>query len=350
MGKSPLAVTGTAIIPTNGAAAWLVRNLRCLGSQRLKPYSKRWGYRSAKALRHPKADATLSSFPTWRLAAVVFIVISAMALLAHPATAAELAILRNGYSIRHEHHMVMGTTTRLYLAADDSSFTDVPTEEITGFEKELLLPETPPPPASAAASERGKARPAKTALAVPAKPAQPLPDVVASASAEYHLDPDLVNSVIHAESGFNAHAVSPKGARGLMQLMPGTANKLGVSDAFDPQDNVTGGSRYLRELLERYNFDLVKALAAYNAGPERVEQYQGVPPFRETRAYVAKIVHEYNKKKTAQEKAAKQKAAAAPEANKASISAPHQTKSQVQRASKAAASGVVAQSASSKTP
>ena len=76
----------------------------------------------------------------------------------------------------------------------------------------------------------------------------------------------------------------------------------GVNDAFDPQANVTGGSRYLRELLERYNFDLVKALAAYNAGPQRVEQYRGVPPFRETRAYVARIVHEYNLKKVAQEK------------------------------------------------
>jgi soluble lytic murein transglycosylase-like protein len=142
-------------------------------------------------------------------------------------------------------------------------------------------------------------------------PALPLNQVVNSASATYHLDPDLVNSVIHAESGFNSHAVSPKGARGLMQLMPDTASQLGVNDAFDPQANVTGGSRYLRELLERYNFDLVKALAAYNAGPQRVEQYRGVPPFRETRAYVARIVHEYNAKKIAQEKEAKQKQAAA---------------------------------------
>ena len=89
--------------------------------------------------------------------------------------------------------------------------------------------------------------------------------------------------------------------------MPGTANQLGVTDAFDPEDNVVGGSRYLRELLERYHFDLIKALAAYNAGPQRVEQYRGVPPFRETRAYVARIVHDYNKKKIAQEKAAKLK-------------------------------------------
>ncbi|MGB8011490.1 MAG: lytic transglycosylase domain-containing protein [Terriglobales bacterium] len=212
-----------------------------------------------------------------------------LALLASPATAAELAILRNGFSIRHEHHLVMGTTTRLYFGADDSNFTDLPTEEITGFEKDLLLPASDAIPAASA------------------KSAAQLNEVVNTASAAYHLDPDLVNSVIHAESGFNSRAVSPKGARGLMQLMPSTASQLGVNDAFDPEANVTGGSRYLRELLERYNFDLVKALAAYNSGPERVEQYQGVPPFRETRAYVARIVHEYNKKKTAQEKEAKHK-------------------------------------------
>jgi soluble lytic murein transglycosylase-like protein len=160
---------------------------------------------------------------------------------------------------------------------------------------------------------------------------------VNSASAAYHLDPDLVNSVIHAESGFNSRAVSPKGARGLMQLMPGTANQLGVNDAFDPQTNVEGGSRYLRELLERYNFDLVKALAAYNAGPQRVEQYQGVPPFRETRAYVARIVHEYNTKKIAQEKIAREK-----EAKQKQVSA--KAPSHAHPASKPAATAVAAES------
>lgn len=215
------------------------------------------------------------------------------------ARAAELAILRNGFSIRHEHRLVTGATTRLFLTTDDSSFTDVPTADITGFEKDLALPVSSPAATQSISVNLVTANPASV-QSVPA-----LNDVVNSASAAYHLDPDLVNSVIHAESGFNTHAVSAKGARGLMQLMPGTANQLGVHDAFDPQANVTGGSRYLRELLERYNFDLVKALAAYNAGPQRVEQYQGVPPFRETRAYVARIVHDYNTKKIAQEKEAK---------------------------------------------
>jgi hypothetical protein len=230
-----------------------------------------------------------------------------------------LAVLRNGFSIRHEHRLVVGTNTRLFLSTDDSSFTDVPTAEITGYEKDLSLP-LPADSHTSISVTFGSAKPesAKSWSVRPGAaksgsskfvPAPALNQVVNSASAAYHLDPDLVNSVIHAESGFNSRAVSPKGARGLMQLMPGTATQLGVTDAFDPQANVTGGSRYLRELLERYNFDLVKALAAYNAGPQRVEQYRGVPPFRETRAYVARIVHEYNLKKTAQEKIARREEA-----------------------------------------
>ncbi len=236
----------------------------------------------------------------------------ALVLFGQPATAAELAILRNGFSIRYDHRLAMGATTRLYFGSDDTNFTDVPTEEITGYEKDLALP--------VADSEHASATETRSAKSSSATSALPLNEVVNTASTAYHLDPDLVNSVIHAESGFNSRAVSPKGARGLMQLMPSTASQLGVNDAFDPQANVTGGSRYLRELLERYNFDLIKALAAYNAGPERVEQYQGVPPFRETQAYVARIVHEYNTKKIAQEKAekaAKRKQLSAKSANKA---------------------------------
>ena len=260
-------------------------------------------------------------------ASASFFIVIAILLLVNPANAAELAVLSNGFSIRHEHRLVMGATTRLYLSADDSSFMDVATSDITGFETDFTQFEHQDPPATVSSPLPSPSLPAnsgapKSAAVTswPTKsgsgkhektkhgPSPALDQVVASASATYHLDPDLVNSVIHAESGFNAHAVSPKGARGLMQLMPGTANQLGVNDAFDPQDNVTGGSRYLRELLERYNYDLVKALAAYNAGPQRVEQYGGLPPYRETHAYVARIVHEYNQKKIAQEKAAKEAA------------------------------------------
>ena len=248
-----------------------------------------------------------------------------------PAFAADLAILSNGFSIRHDHHLVMGATTRLFLSPDGSSFTDVPTAEISSYEKDLSPPPAPDPPApvkglpgaAAAAAQSRMTLPAALSSARSSARSAPLPTaaelntVVNSASETYRLDPDLVNSVIHAESGFNAHAVSPKGAQGLMQLMPQTASNLGVSNAFDPKQNVGGGSAYLRELLEHYNFDLVKALAAYNAGPERVEKYNGVPPFRETRAYVAHIIHEYNQKKIAQERAEKAQALAAAKKAKA---------------------------------
>jgi len=218
----------------------------------------------------------------WR----VHLLVAAFALISYSAGAADLARLRNGFSIRHVHRQVIGENTRLFLSGDDSSYVDVPSAEIEGFEKDLSPPPTP-----------------SLSAATPANPFD-LSQTVNSASATYHLDPDLVNSVIHAESGFSSGAVSRKGAKGLMQLMPGTAEKLGVTNPFDPEANVGGGTRYLRQLLERYNFDLVKALAAYNAGPQKVEQYQGVPPFRETRAYVTKVVRDYNRKKIAQEKPA----------------------------------------------
>ena len=236
--------------------------------------------------------------------------VAAILCISLPAFAADLAVLTNGFTIRHEHRQVVGDMTRLYFSADNSSFTDVPTADISGFEKDLTLL-VPTPASSFTRSNSASSNSIRSAT--------DLNEVVNSASAAYHLDPDLVNSVIHAESGFNSHAVSPKGARGLMQLMPSTANHLGVRDAFDPEANVGGGSRYLRELLERYDFDLVKALAAYNAGPQRVEQYNGVPPFRETRAYVARIVHEYNRKKIAQESEVRGKKVQSAQSTKPSV-------------------------------
>src|SRR5579863_1042517 len=218
------------------------------------------------------------------------LVIGALALAALPCFADEVAVLKNGFSVRHERRVVLGEVTRLYVTADEASFVDVPTAEIEHFE---AAPESKDPLLAKDARSG-----APNAMFPRSNPVD-LNDVVNTASGRYRLDPDLVNSVIKAESGFNVHAVSPKGAQGLMQLMPQTASQLGVQNAFDPQANVEAGSRYLRELLERYDFDLIKALAAYNAGPQRVEQYGGVPPYYETRAYVARIVRDFNKKKLA---------------------------------------------------
>jgi transglycosylase-like protein with SLT domain len=214
-----------------------------------------------------------------------------ISLIATPLLASDLAILRNGFSIRHEHREVVGSVTRLYPTSDNTGFVEVPTDQIDHFEKDL----TPPMPA------------AKTQA-----PPQKLDDVINDISGRHHLDPDLINSVIHAESAFNPHAVSSKGAQGLMQLMPQTASQLGVVNTFEPADNLEGGTRYLRELLERYNFDLVKALAAYNAGPGRVDKYRGLPPYSETHAYVSRIIRDFNRKKLAEQKAAAATAKAKP--------------------------------------
>jgi soluble lytic murein transglycosylase-like protein len=222
------------------------------------------------------------------VAAVVFGCLSAFA--AQPASRTVYDVtLKNGFSIHHFRHEALGETTRLYT--DDANYIDVPTAEIaemTSFEEPL--------PAAPAPELQDK----KSKLS--------LIEVVAAASDKHRIDPDLISSIIHAESGFNPKAVSRKGAQGLMQLMPNTASQLGIKDAFDPFSNVDAGTHYLRDLLVRYNGDIAKALAAYNAGPARVEQYHGVPPFHETRAYVTQIIKEFNRKKLAeraQQKSAK---------------------------------------------
>jgi soluble lytic murein transglycosylase-like protein len=202
-------------------------------------------------------------------------------LVASQLHAAELANLRNGFSIRHQRHETAGETTRLYMnAAPDSGYIDVPTVEIENFE--------PAPPDLQPAAEPQKAA--------------DLNSIVSAASNRNQVDADFIASVIRAESANNPHAISPKGAQGLMQLMPQTASKLGVRNSFDPAENVDGGVRYLRELLLLYDNDMIKALAAYNAGPQRVQQYRGLPPYRETHAYVARVIRDYNRKKLAKHK------------------------------------------------
>ena len=228
------------------------------------------------------------------------------------AGAADLAVLRNGNSIRHERRQVVGPITRLYLSDTASGYVEIPTDQIERFE-----PDTAPAPVPAK-SQLPAAQSAKpqlttpttvTTRAIPALDLNPadLSKVISSAGERHQLDPDFINSVIRAESGFHTRAVSKKGAQGLMQLMPQTASQLGVTNSFDPNANVEGGTTYLRELLEKYDFDVVKALAAYNAGPRRVDQYRGVPPYYETQAYIARIIRDFNRQKLAENPALAQK-------------------------------------------
>lgn len=251
--------------------------------------------------------------------------VSAVLVLAQmSAFAGQIANLRNGFSIHFDHKEQGAKSTRLFTS---TGYLDIATDQIASFEEDET-PVAPEPPAVAAPATQlaGPALANKAAVNQPsAKPllqAQPaainklaaspnaattafdLDQVVREASSRNRLDPDFVTSVISAESNFKTHAVSKKGALGLMQLMPSTAAQLGVADPFDPRANVEAGTAHLSALLDRYNNDPIKALAAYNAGAHRVKQYNGVPPYRETRAYINKIVRDFNAKKRAQMKAA----------------------------------------------
>ena len=178
--------------------------------------------------------------------------------------------------MRLDRHELRGEVTRLYLETGDGNFVDIPAQQIERFEEVIA------PPAE-----------------IPRTPIQgdSLGDIVAAASARYGVDADLIFSLIHAESSADPHAVSRKGAVGLMQLMPHTAVSLGVENPIDAAANVDGGTRYLRELLLRYNQNIAKALAAYNAGPSRIEQFHGVPPYPETIAYITRVVQDLNRRR-----------------------------------------------------
>jgi soluble lytic murein transglycosylase-like protein len=137
-----------------------------------------------------------------------------------------------------------------------------------------------------ASAQRSRPAAASASAAVPGE----YGSLVAEAARRNGVDPALVAGVIEAESGFNAGAVSPAGAQGLMQLMPSTARGLGVTDSLDPTQNVMGGAKLLRQLLDRYQGDTRLALAAYNAGPGAVDKHGGVPPYAETQRYVPKVL------------------------------------------------------------
>jgi Transglycosylase SLT domain len=203
--------------------------------------------------------------------------------------ACQVALLRNGFTIQYSRYEVSGAATKLFLCADaGTGYMEIPSSQIDRFEPGQQTPIAVS--ASVPATGSGSVVPVKDGVK----------NLISSAAARHQIDPDFVASVVKAESGFNPAAVSSKGASGLMQLMPQTAAQLGVGDIFDPAANVEGGTKYLRQLLDRYEGDAAKALAAYNAGPQRVDQYGGVPPYRETVDYVARIIDDFNRRKAAQ--------------------------------------------------
>ena len=201
--------------------------------------------------------------------------------------AAERVTLRNGSILVCDHEQNLGGQRRLYLTSFDENYVDVAAADIVSVEavpaNPVVVPSTKP--------QRVEQSQASSAAPVD------IPLLLQEAGAQHHLDPDLLASVVHAESDGRVHAVSPVGARGLMQLMPATAKDLGVRDSFAAQQNIAGGTAYLDALLLYYHEDIALALAAYNAGPAAVNRYHGIPPYAETRRYVERVIHDFNQRK-----------------------------------------------------
>jgi soluble lytic murein transglycosylase-like protein len=202
-----------------------------------------------------------------------------LTLAAATAFAGEYAVLNNGARLHVDRHEADGAKVRLYYG---SGFVEMNLTALHGFEED---DPAPPAPAETVTPQIVTGEEAPSALAAPSLAPHELADAAAD---KYGLPRALVRSVMSTESGMSAGAISPKGAIGLMQLMPDTAQSLGV-DPYDPAQNVDGGVRYLRDLLTRYNYGLRHALAAYNAGPGAVDKYKGIPPFRETIDYIRRI-------------------------------------------------------------
>ncbi len=220
----------------------------------------------------------------FRLQATVAKLLLATACVFVPAArsrAAEMVTLRNGFTLTClSREAVSPGTIRLHLRADDAAlenYLDVPLASIAAVEAlSDAVPESHPAPL------------------VPKTKAEDVRSLAQQSGETHNVNAALLMAVIHAESAGNAHAVSRAGARGLMQLMPGTARPLGVADSFSAEGNVDGGSTYLDSLLTRYHDNVALALAAYNAGPAAVDRCHGIPPYRETRLYVARVIQKWN--------------------------------------------------------
>ena len=257
-----------------------------------------------------------------QLGSTLAVAATALAALCPLARAAEHITLRNGFELDCARRETTGDRVRLYLLPAPAS-TGQPTGEATNYIevsadavlRAETIPDLVPAPAlgapepalslskgSTVSSSTLGVRPSPTTAPTPAE----MHELLARAGTLHNIDADLLASVVHAESDGNALAVSRAGAQGLMQLMPATASELYVHDSFAPEENIGGGTAYLDRLLVRYHDNLALALAAYNAGPAAVDRYRGIPPYAETRAYVARVIREFNRRKrTAQLAAAK---------------------------------------------
>jgi len=210
-----------------------------------------------------------------RRAALIAIFAALAAALAVPAARADYAVLRSGERLHITGYETLGATVRLTI---DGGSVEIPAAELDHIEPEEIFVVSPLP-----------------------QPTTPYAVEIAAAALRYGVDARLVTAVIAAESNFDSRAVSLRQARGLMQLRPEIVARYGVANVFDPQQNIEAGTRYLKELLDRYNQNLSLALAAYNAGPDRVVQYGGVPPFPETQNYVRRITERYSQSENKQQ-------------------------------------------------
>jgi soluble lytic murein transglycosylase-like protein len=213
-----------------------------------------------------------------------------------PAYAAEHITLRNGAEFDCSRREPLGDRVRLYLISSapnsqaDANYIEISASAVVRVES---IPDPPPPPV--VPSPKTSLAPTPAASLTPAEMTQ----MLARAGAAHNIDADLLASVVQAESAGNPLAVSRVGAQGLMQLMPSTASQLNVHNSFAPEENIGGGTAYLDRLLTRYHDSIPLAVAAYNAGAAAVDRYHGIPPYAETRAYVARVIREFNRRKRA---------------------------------------------------